>query len=110
MTTKAQQAEQDRDEARGYLRGFVAQGDTAWTVLRHVSASGMSRSISLVLVHDGEPQDVSHLVARAIGRKIHRTRYGIACNGAGMDMGFDLVYTLSVALFEDGYALRHRWL
>lgn len=35
---------------------------------------------------------------------------GIKVEGAGMDMGFHLVYSLSQRLFGDGYKLSHRWL
>jgi hypothetical protein len=30
--------------------------------------------------------------------------------GCGMDMGFHVVYSLSQTLFNDGYALKQRWL
>jgi hypothetical protein len=37
-------------------------------------------------------------------------RNGIRVGGCGMDMGFHLVYTLSRALFDDGYYVKHEWL
>ena len=44
--TKAQQAE--RDEAREKLRKWLKPGDTVYTVLRHVSRSGMMRTIQVI--------------------------------------------------------------
>ena len=40
--------EKERDEARERLLEMLRPGDTVHTILRHVSRSGMSRSISPV--------------------------------------------------------------
>lgn len=85
-------------------------------VLRHVSRSGMQRRISLFVVawrgDEGEPYiaDISASAARVLDRRLNRDDLGVICHGAGMDMGFELVYSLSRALYGDGYALKHRWL
>ena len=47
--TKAQMAE--RDEAIANLREILKPGDTVYTILRHVSKSGMSRVIDAVEDH-----------------------------------------------------------
>ena len=69
---------------------------------------------------------IDYLVSRAIGRRIGR-HGGIVCGGCGMDMGFELVYTLGLTLWpngtpkphgkrngqpdrDGGYALKHDWL
>lgn len=99
--TKAQKQEQD--EAIKRLREEIKPGETLCTILRHVSKSGMSRSISIVQVKckRGKPQtyDWSYLAAKAIGEKIDQSHDGIKIGGAGMDMGFELVYRLSWALY-----------
>lgn len=99
MTTK----EKDRAFALDTLREMLKPGDTVYTVLRHVSRSGMSRSISAVVIEDGVPRDVSWAVARAVGEPFDRTHDGVKVGGCGMDMGFHLVYTLSRVLFRDGF-------
>lgn len=92
---------QEREEAIARLHEMVKPGDTVRTILRHVSASGMTRWISVVI--DGE--DYSWLVARAMGTRANQGRHeGIKREGCGMDMGFDLVYSLSRTLYRDGYA------
>ena len=110
--TKAEQAE--RDEAIAKLQMIYPKGSTVFTVLRHVSRSGMRRAISPVAVDGTHSWDYSYLVAKALGRRCDQTKGGVICDGAGMDMGFDLVYSLSATLYghqnEGGYALRHRWL
>ena len=115
-----------KEEAIKVLRDELRPGDTINTILRHVSRSGMSRSISLF---NGD-QDITYFSALAMGDKIDQKNGGIKITGSGMDMGFALVYNLGWALFPEGfkvegigrngddsgwdndggYALKHRWL
>jgi hypothetical protein len=123
-------------EAIVHLQSVLKPGDTIYTVLRHVSRSGMSRNIDLYYMQDGKPQWISAYVGHAIGspqsRKNWERSQGLTVGGCGMDMGFALVYDLSRTLFPDGfklakdqygrngdksgydrdggYALRHQWL
>lgn len=93
-------SDQECDEAIKRLREVVRPGETLYTILRHVSSSGMSRSISVMQVKgNGEIRDWTTLVAKAIGEKIDRKNDGIKIGGAGMDMGFELVYRLSSKLY-----------
>lgn len=95
MATKTQQKK--REEAIAALREMVQPGDTVRTILRHVSRSGMSRSISPII----DCEDCSHLVARALGEREDDVHGGIRIGGAGMDMGFHLVNSLSYALYPE---------
>lgn len=115
------------------LRTWLPKGATAYTILDHVSRSGMSRRIRVVVpLIDGtyrqsihpqsrkmtdyvERQSIridfihpNHAIAEVLGRRVKDD--AIICHGAGMDMGFELVYALSLKLYGDGYALNHRWL
>lgn len=108
--TKAEHAEQ---VAR--LREWFPKGSTVYTVLRHVSRSGMQRIISVVcLTTEGQKiidLHPNYAVSKVIGRTLKSGWHdGIVCNGCGMDMGFDLAYSLSCSLYGDGYALNHKWL
>lgn len=83
-----------------------------YTICRHVSASGMSRTIS-VHYFDRETDSMRHLnysAAVLLDRAQDRLRDGVICKGCGMDMGFDLAYALSCAATGDGYAVNHHWL
>lgn len=99
----------DRQEAIAELRELVKPGDTVRTILRHRSQSGMFRAISAVVPftrEDGKPgiYNLDYLIAQAVpGLKWSDRWGGIKQSGAGMDMGFNLVYTLSRALYGDGY-------
>ena len=111
-------AELERSEAIETLRKLIA-GDAKpviYTVLRSVSASGMSRDISLIYIKNGEPYHINYSAAKASGERLV-SRNGsdaIRVNGCGMDMGFHIVYGLSSVLFKGeeraGYKLSHRWL
>jgi hypothetical protein len=101
MTTKAKL--QEREEARQRLRAdYLKPGDFVHTVLRHVSASGMSRRIDLYKLENGEPHWLSGLASKALG--IRQGKDGaLVVGGCGMDMGFHVVYELSARLFPDGF-------
>lgn len=85
------------------LREMLPPGSTVYTIVRRVSQSGMSRHISVVLPHGREINDITYLVARALEMKRDLDTGGIVMRGAGMDMGFALVYDLSHVLYPDGF-------
>lgn len=124
------------------LRAIVKPGDTVYTILRHVSSSGMTRHISVIVIGDDKkPMMLDYLITKVLGyKRVPMNKgEGVIVGGAGMDMGYHLVYNLSRALFADtfecigdncpandhvngdnnrkphkhsdgGYALRHEWL
>ena len=105
--TKKQEMEAARAESIEMLRTILTPGDTVYCILRHVSRSGMQREISLRVMDkdsEGKPwlRYIDTLAARAIGERIGR-HDGIVMDGCGMDMGFQLVYLLSSALWPDGW-------
>jgi hypothetical protein len=115
-----------KDEAVKVLREDLKPGDTVNCILRHVSRSGMSRSISLL---KGD-QDITYYAGLVTENRIDQKNGGIKITGFGMDMGFALVYDLAYRLFPEGfkvdgvgrngdtsgwdndggYALKYRWL
>jgi hypothetical protein len=113
MPSKAEQ-QAAREQAIEELRAALPKGSTVYLVLRHVSASGMTRWIDPI-VFVGEPNVpgprwYGWRVAEALGWKYDREHNGVKVGGAGMDMGFHLVYELARVLYGDGYELTHRWL
>lgn len=104
MTDKAGRAAQ----RAGYLadlRKLCPVGSTVYAVLRHTSASGMRRCISLFAIVDGAPQQLDYLVHKVTGAKIHRDHGGLIADGCGMDMGFRLVHDLGRTLYPDGFGV-----
>ena len=105
----------DKQEAIAKLREWFPKGSTVHTILEHVSRSGMSRSIRVVIPVVDEKGQVyflhpNHSIAVALGWSRSTTpNEGGKAGGCGMDMGFHLAYTLSSVLYGDGYALKHAW-
>jgi len=90
-------------EAREGLRAILKPGDTVYTVLRHVSRSGMYRAIDCYKFENDQPSWLSYRVAKAIDDKFDKRYDAIGVGGCGMDMGFSIVYNLSHALYPDGF-------
>jgi len=123
MSTRiSKKTQAERDEVRATLADIISKAGrdsygatTVYTVLRHVSSSGMSRDISLLVVdtETGKLRNITHASALALGEK-PKERYGrwvIRVNGCGMDMGFHLVDSLGYALGKqtNGIKLHHEW-
>lgn len=100
--------EREKQAAIEELRRTLKPGDTVHTVLRRVSASGMSRRIDLYKLDNGDMRYLTGLVAKACGYSFPRQGEGLRVGGCGMDMGFAVVYDLSHALFPKGFAVVER--
>jgi hypothetical protein len=99
-----------------FLRS-LPPGTTLYTILRHVSASGMSRSIDVRVLQPNaaDPSKVDVLCVRVpeVGasfmksydkaQKNHGADYKVG--GCGMDMGFALVYELGRLAYPDGFTV-----
>ena len=93
----------DKQSSKEKLLELLKPGDTVYTILRHVSRSGMSRVIDLLIMFDGEPLSISGWASAVTDSRLDRDRWGLKIGGAGMDMGFELVYNLSYQLFKEGF-------
>jgi len=118
-TTKKEQKALDVAYAREQLlTHYVSEGDTVYTVLRSVSSSGMSRTLSLKVAKEGKILDLTYYAAIVLEWplvEVNGSR-ALRVGGCGMDMGFHTVYTLSRVLFREegstkdaGYSLNHAW-
>lgn len=96
----------NKEEAKERLLEVLKPGDTVYTVIRHVSQSGMTRHISALFFRpDNEPYGLDALAAKALEwpDMFYKNKEGIKVEGCGMDMGFHLVYELSDTLWPDGF-------
>ena len=124
--TKTETVTQDEiDRLKAWIEG---NNYTVYTVLRHVSKSGMQREISVVIpITTVNRADLSndkiiprvqqfvhpsYTIAALLGRRYTEAHghNAVVCGGCGMDMGFDLVYNLSARLYGDGYTIRQEWI
>lgn len=127
MTTatmsKKEQKQADYDYAKKQLlEYYLNEGDTVYTVLRSVSSSGMSRTISLKVARNGKILDLTYFASVVLGWPLVEKNgsRALRVGGCGMDMGFHTVYSLAAALFRDkyegqpdavdaGYSLNQAW-
>ena len=91
---------------RAMLAKQLKPGDTVYTILRHVSRSGMMRRISAITIKAGRKEisirQFDHALEILCGFKMG-DHDGNMIGGCGRDMGFELVYQLSTALWPDGF-------
>jgi hypothetical protein len=105
----------EKADALKALRNLLSPGDTVYTILRHVSSSGMTRYISTVIIGTNQPLDITYHVAKILDLKRSETHEGAKVCGCGMDMGFHVVYELSRELFPNGFTCigkdpeNHKW-
>tara|TARA_R100000654_G_scaffold22803_3_gene45109 strand:+ start:375 stop:683 length:309 start_codon:yes stop_codon:yes gene_type:complete len=101
----------DKDKIKDILRDTFPEGSTAYTLVTKVAPSGMSRHIMVAGSRKkGHVQNVSWYISQLLDWKYKDNTRSVFVGGCGMDMGFHLVYTLSRILYDDGYAIEHRWL
>jgi hypothetical protein len=93
----------DKNEARERLAPLLSPGDVVYTQVKHVSRSGMLRIISVHVIRDNRPQDITAAAGALAGFTMDRDRWGLRVGGCGMDMGFHVVYSLSRALWPNGH-------
>jgi len=124
-----------RIELMNDLRAWMPKGSTVYTIVRSVARSGMSRVISPMVLEQhtkcelcglsgpqhgqaahkysaeyySEPIFPEYKIAQLLGWSLDKN-HGIKVQGCGMDMGFHMVYTLASILYDDGNALKQRWL
>lgn len=124
--SKKEQTQLDIDYAREQLlTHYLTEGDTVYTILRSVSANYMSRTISLKVTKGSKILDLTYYASVLLGWKLVEVNgsRALRVGGAGMDMGFHTVYTLSRVLFNSplkqydtqsnpdaGYLLNQAWL
>lgn len=83
-----------------------------YVIARHVSRSGMSRTLSVHYFDTkaGRLHCLNYAASLLLGLPLDRRNDGVKIAGCGMDMGFEIVYRLSNIAHDDGYVFRHEWL
>ena len=104
--TKKQEQQDAIKELSSILNDI--NSDTIYTVLRHVSSSGMQREISVKMIDAGRIIHLDYLVSTALGMKQGKHN-GIVIKGCGMDMGFAIVSNLLSAC-KPSKKFRQEWI
>ena len=101
---------QEQQQAQAELSKILNEinSDTIYTVIRHVSNSGMQREISVKMIDAGRIIHLDWLASTALGMKIGKHN-GIVVKGCGMDMGFHLVDNIKRTC-SPSKSFRHEWI
>ena len=95
-----------KGQARIELLKMLKPGQKVYAQIKHVSASGMSRSVALYVVHEDDLVSITCQAARLLGTS--RDKHdGITVGGCGFDACFDVVYRLGLSLWPDGTDAPH---
>lgn len=112
-TLSKEQLADDTARLKAYIE---ANNGTVYTILRHVSKSGMYREISIVIPVQNEKRlwfiHPSYAAASLLGWS-YSEKHGhsaVAVHGCGMDMGFHLVEALSWKLYGTGGKIKQEWI
>lgn len=91
-----------------------AQAETAFNLMQTAVQEGASKAeaVTALVQALAKPsiEFLSWYVAKALGYRFSEDTEALVVGGCGMDMGFHVVYSLSYALFGDGYALNQKWI
>lgn len=100
-------AAEHREQTRIELQKAIKPGTKIYTIIRHVSSSGMSRSISMFYVNKGELVNIDHSAQIIMGNQFDRKNGGLKTTGCGMDMAWNMVYMLGAYLWPNGTKKPH---
>jgi len=88
------------------LINLLGDSKTVYAIIRHVSASGMSRIIDFYVIKDERPYWLSGCISMVTGFKLDKSDRGLRVYGCGMDMAYHVVSSLSEELYGDYKVLR----
>ena len=116
--SKAAIAKREQLESIATIREIIAGDPTPviYTVARDIRSGGygISLDLSLFYIKEGTPWNLTYYTGKVLGLRVKsKEGYNVITNtGGGLDLAFDLVYSLSCYLYQGedraGYKLSHR--
>jgi len=101
LTKKAKKAA-DLAEVKVALLKVLKPTSQVYVIVKSVSSTGTSRRITILTVDKGEIRNLSGYVSTLLGLRWNDDG-SVTIGGAGMDMGFHIVYSMSRVLWPDGF-------
>ena len=90
----------EQAEAIAELRELLKPGDTVYCIVRHTTRALMN-SISPVIIRDGKPWEITHLVRPALGWKFDHKHGGVKVSGYQSNARSALVNAIGRKLYPD---------
>tara|TARA_R110002074_G_scaffold366526_3_gene540485 strand:+ start:197 stop:472 length:276 start_codon:yes stop_codon:yes gene_type:complete len=82
--------------------------ETIYSIINHVSKSGMTRHISFFKIIDNEPEYINHEINNLLDYKFNKNYNSLVVGGCGMDMAFHVVYQYGKVKHDNGYHYKSR--
>ncbi len=103
----AEEKKQKGIESLNYLASFIVKHKISkvYVVNRYASKTEPRRVFSLFLIVNNEPVRITHHVAHVLDYKYDQEYCGVVCEGGGMDMGFEVVYSFWQQLYAMNSAI-----
>tara|TARA_R110000850_G_scaffold240119_1_gene364793 strand:+ start:433 stop:777 length:345 start_codon:yes stop_codon:yes gene_type:complete len=74
---------------------------TIYSIIKHVSISGMLRHISFFHIWANEPHFITYSISKVCDYKMNKQHDGLLVRGCGMDMAWSVVNHLEYELNKD---------
>ena len=94
-----------REQCKQKLSKLLESVGTVYGIVRHVSASGMSRDIDLYVIKDNQMIYLTGYASTVLDYPMSKNQ-GMKVGGCGMDMVFHCVSSLAQAIGRDYKTLR----
>ena len=78
----------------------LKEDQTIYSIIRHVSKSGMTRHIAFFYIDNQRPYWITYDVSELLGYKMNKYHDALIVGGCGMDMAFSVVNNLEGYLNE----------
>ena len=88
-------------ETRKELQSKLYFDATIYSIIKHVSKSGMTRHISFFHIWGNEPYFLTRSISDLLGYKMNKYHDALVVGGCGMDMAFAVVNNLQAELNKD---------
>jgi hypothetical protein len=100
--TKKEKKEEDLRLTKENLLRLLKPTTQVYAIVKRVAASGMSRRITILVSTGTEIRNISGYVSTLLGLRWNDDG-SVTIRGAGMDMGFHIVYSMSRVLWPEGF-------
>jgi hypothetical protein len=96
-------------ETRTELKSKLYFDATIYSIIKHVSQSGMTRHISFFHIWGNEPYFLTRSISDLLGYKMNKHHDAIIVGGCGMDMAWSVVNNLEYELNKDIDGIRYKF-
>jgi transcriptional accessory protein Tex/SPT6 len=96
------------------LNELLNRKQEIYSIIRHVSQSGMTRHISFFIIHNNEIWHIDNLISDYLDYRPNKRYDALVVGGCGMDMAFSVVHHLQEQMKHSknttfiNYDFRHR--